>query len=137
MKTTKVIFHLVKNSKEKLSKILTIAQTHYERQEPLLFFVPDTKAAHFLDELFWKYPEMGFMPHQISDQPVKEFILISQQRKNFLRAKFACNLWPTPLLTEEFPVLHEWEDLTSSVKQSLSQSRFEAYREAKYIIESR
>jgi len=132
----KVIFHLVKTPSQKLQTITELARDYYHRKENLLFFAPDQKAASFLDELLWKIPETSFIPHALSDAPCKELIVITCKRENFTNAKAVCNLWPTPFLKEKVPTLHELEDLTSPVKKSLSQKRFETYRDAKFIIES-
>ncbi len=135
--TSRVLFYLVKTDTEKLERLLFLAQDHFEKKESLLFLAPDEKAAQFLDDFFWKVPETSFLPHRISDKACKDFLVISTRRENFMKAKALFNLWPTPFLQEKVPLIYELEDLTSPLKKNLSQKKFEAYREEKFIIESK
>ncbi len=130
----KVLFYLVKTNTQKLERILFLAKKHYEKKEPFLLLAPDHKSATFLDEFLWRVPE--FLPHVFSNESCKDFLVITTKRENFLQAKAVLNLWPTPFLQENSPLVYELEDLTSPVKKSLSQKKFEAYREEKFVIES-
>jgi DNA polymerase III subunit chi len=134
----RVVFFYVKDVKAKLSKITSVAQGHFQKNEPLLFTAQDLKSVQFLDELLWKDPEESFLPHSISESPLKELIVLTQQKKNLNNAKFLFNLCPTPLFFETaVKVIYEFEDATSPSKHQLSQQRFEAYKAAKYPIEAR
>lgn len=134
----RVLFFSVKDMKAKLGKLVSTAHMHYAKQEHLLFVVQDPQGAQFLDELLWKEPEESFLPHRISDAPVNDLIVITQQKKNLNGARYLFNLCPTPLFfTTEAKIIYEFEDGSSPNKHQFSQKRFEAYKSAKYPIEAR
>ena len=122
----------------KLQRIAEAAQSHFEKKEPFLILVEDSRSQQFVDELLWKIPETSFLPHIASDDPVKDLIAISKMKKNVNGARVAFNLCPTPLLIEgPFRIIYEFEDLTSPSKKSLSSLRFDAYKQAGFLIEAR
>lgn len=134
----RVIFFLVKEVKAKIQKITQVAHFHFSKREHLLLSVQDATALKFLDELLWKEPEVSFLPHTISDSPASELIILTMQKKNLNNSKYLFNLCPTPLLFEtEAKIIYELEDATSPNKHLLSQQRMQAYKAAKYPIESR
>ena len=134
----RVIFFQIKKPTDKLKYICEMAQVHFEKKEHLLFVVEDAKVQDFLYELLWKSPDTSFLPHVSSDEPVKDFIAITKIKKNVNNARLAFNLCPTPLLIEgPFRIIYEFEDLTTPSKSSLSSLRFDAYKAAHYMIESR
>lgn len=134
----RVIFFQVKDVKTKIQKIIHIAHFHFSKKEHLLLSVQDPAALKFLDELLWKEPEESFLPHSISEGPTSDLIVLTMQKKNINRSKFLFNLCPTPLLFDtEVKFIYELEDATSPNKHLLSQQRLQAYKEAKYPIESR
>lgn len=134
----RVIFFLVKEVKVKLQKIIQVSQFHFSKREHLLLSVQDPTAIKFLDELLWKEPEESFLPHSISDLPTEDLLVLTMQKKNLNRSKYLFNLCPTPLLFEtQSKIIYELEDATSPNKHLLSQQRIQAYKAAKYPIESR
>lgn len=136
---TRIIFFQVSDTSSKLMRIVETARTHFLNREPFLLFVEDEKAQRFADELLWKLPETGFLPHQILDEPTQEQvpIAITKSKINVTQALFAFNLCATPLLLPGFKAIYELEDLTAPNKQNLSALRFKAYKDAGLPIESR
>jgi len=132
----RVIFFPVKSSQVKLQKIAKAARHHFRKKERFLVLVADDKSASFVDDLLWKIPSEGFLPHLISSKEESDYIVITSKKKNLNNAKFIFNLCPTPLFLENSRLIYEFEDLTTPNRQMLSRKRFEAYREAKYIIET-
>ncbi len=133
----KVIFLLVKDLKQKLTKLVSIVHYHFSHKEHLLLITSDLKATSYLDNLLWETPQDSFLPHIITDKPCEELIVLTQEKKNLNGAKYIFNLSPTPLFLPKPPkIIYEFEDLTSLPKQLLSKKRFQAYKEAKYPIES-
>lgn len=135
---TRVVFFQVRDSNLKLQRIAETAQTHFEKKEPFLIFVEDIKAQQFVDDLLWKFPDVSFLPHLATDDTTKEWVVVTKSKKNINGAKYAFNLCSTPLLIEgPFRIIYEFEDLTSTSKRQLSSLRFDAYKEARHLIEAR
>ena len=126
MNPSNVVFFSVKDVNAKLRKIVSVAQEYLEKREPLLILVPDKAALEFVDELLWRMPEEGFLPH-----PTTLIQIDTEGRET--TALF--NLKPLPYL--EKPYVHtifELEDYTSTEKLQLSKQRYAAYRDAHYAI---
>lgn len=137
-KNTRVIFFQVQNSGEKLKAICETAQFHFDRKEPFLILVEDSKSQEFVNELLWKFPETSFLPHVASDTPTKDFLAITKTKQNINEALYVFNLCSTPLLIDfPFRIIYELEDLTNPNKNKFSSLRFDAYKAARYLIESK
>ena len=108
------------------------------KKERFLIVAEEIKALTFTDELLWKHPPNSFLPHAIVEQPCEEWIALTKEKKNLNDARFAFNLCPTPLLIEgPFRIIYDFEDTSSPNKKLLSQMRFDAYKQANFLIESR
>lgn len=135
--TTRVIFFQVNDAQSKIRTIVQKAKEHFEKKEPLMFFVDGEKALLFLDELLWKYPKTSFLPHVCSDEVTKDFICITQTKKNLNEAKYVFNLCPTCLFLETSPkVIYELEDLSAPLKKNLSSERFDTYKRSHLFLEA-
>ena len=135
---TRIVFFQVKDAAAKLQRIAETAQFHFDRKEPFLILAEDARSQQFVDELLWKLPSTSFLPHAASDDPTKDLIAISKSKKNVNGSQAAFNLCPTPLLIEgPFRIIYEFEDLTSPSKKNLSSLRFDAYKQAGFLIEAR
>jgi DNA polymerase IIIc chi subunit len=134
---TRIVFFQVADALSKCKRISETARSHFEKKETLLFFVEDDKALQFVDELLWKFPETSFLPHTASDQKTADRIAVTKTKTNVNDASFAFNLCPTPLLLPFFKIIYEFEDLSAPNKKSLSNLRYNAYKQAKMPIESR
>lgn len=136
--TTRVIFFQVREIASKLKMICDTAQSHFDKKEPFLILVEDVKAQEFVNELLWKTPETSFLPHVVNDESTQELIAITKTKNNVNQARFAFNLCSTPLVIETpFRIIYEFEDLTNPNKSKLSSLRFDAYKSARFMIESR
>ncbi|CAM0117143.1 DNA polymerase III subunit chi [Rhabdochlamydiaceae symbiont of Dictyostelium giganteum] len=125
MNALKVIFYPVKTQQAKLEKLVQVATLHFEKKEPLLFLVPSEEVALFLDQLFWKMPKEGFLPHpshllHISDKVLPEFPCVF-------------NLCKDPLF-HPLKAVYELEDLTHPEKQALSKKRYDLYKNHGYQV---
>ena len=135
---TRVVFFQVRDNPTKLQRIAETAHSHFEKKEPFLILVEDERSAAFVDELLWKLPATGFLPHIATDEPTTDRIAIAKAKKNVNSAKVAFNLCSTPLLIEgPFRIIYEFEDLSAPNKKNLSSLRFDAYKQAGYLIEAR
>ena len=134
----RVIFLQVGHATTKLNWIAQIAQEHFYKKERLLIVCEDDKALAFTDELLWKFPPNSFLPHAIINVLSTESIALTKEKKNLNDARFAFNLCSTPLLIEgPFRFIYDFEDTSSPNKKLLSQMRFDAYKQARFSIESR
>lgn len=136
--TPRVVFFQVSDPASKLGFLAKTVQNHFSRKERILIVAEEDKALSFADEILWKaYPEL-FLPHAIHDTECEEYIVLTKIKKNLNNARFAFNLCPTPLLINgPFRVIYDFEDVTSPSKKLLSSSRFDGYKQAHYLIESR
>ena len=136
--STRVVFFQVSDATGKLNWIVKMAQFHFTKKEHLLIVAEEDRALTFTDELLWKHLPESFLPHAIVDQPCFEWIALTKEKKNLNQARYAFNLCPTPLLIEgPFRIIYDFEDTSSQNKKNLSQVRFDAYKQASYLIESR
>ncbi len=136
--STRVIFFQIRETASKLKLICETAQAHFEKKEHFIIFVEDAKAQDFVNELLWKNPDTSFLPHASTDDTSKEFIVVTKTKNNVNEAKVAFNLCSTPLLiATPFRMIYEFEDLTHPNKNKLSSLRFDAYKAAEFMIESR
>ncbi len=133
----RVIFFQVQTPQAKTSCLVQIVQRHFLLKEPVLIIAEEDKALAYVDELLWKHTPTSFLPHSILEKPTEEWIGITKVKKNLNNARYAFNLCPTPLLIEgPFRTIYEFEDATSQSKKNLSQLRYDAYKQARYLIES-
>lgn len=136
--STRVVFFQVQDNSSKLKRIVETVHSHFETKEPFLILVENTSSATFVDELLWKLPKTSFLPHVATDEPTTDWIAIATVKKNVNNAHIAFNLCATPLLIDgPFRVIYEFEDLTAPNKKKFSSLRFDAYKSAGYLIESR
>ncbi|HSX38821.1 MAG TPA: DNA polymerase III subunit chi [Chlamydiales bacterium] len=132
---SRIIFFQVTDVPTKLKRILETVKAHFKKKESLLFFVEDDRALHYLDELLWKVPDTSFLPHAIANASTEEKIVITKTKTNVNHSPFAFNLCSTPLLIPGFKVIYDFEDCSAPNKKNLSELRFNAYKQAKILIE--
>ena len=132
----RVILFSVKNSLEKLRKIVQVTRFHYRKKHKFLIQVSDEKSAKFVDNLLWEMPEESFLPHEITNSATKQCIAITNSKENVNEAKYVFNLWHSPLIFKPYKVIYDFEDGTSEYKRNLSIQRISGYKEANYSIES-
>lgn len=133
-----VVFFQVSDANAKLKCLVQITHFHFIRKEKMLIFAEDDKALQFVDEYLWKASQETFLPHSIISDASTEWIGLTKIKKNLNEARFAFNLCSTPLIIEgPFHTVYDFEDLSSPNKKLLSSSRFDGYKQAQFIIESR
>ncbi|NGX28561.1 MAG: DNA polymerase III subunit chi [Candidatus Anoxychlamydiales bacterium] len=133
----KVVFFQIRAIKEKLIKLIQTAIYHFEKKENLLIYVQDDAALKFVDELLWKTPKEGFLPHIIADENTSDFIVITKSKNNLNKAKYLFNLSLDLVdFDPSYKVIYDFDDYTTEIKQQKSKKRFEIYRNAGFKIES-
>ena len=93
---TRVIFFPVKNTQIKLQKLARAARYHFFRKEHFLLQVPDKKAADYVDELLWKLPAEGFLPHAQAHETTEEFVVITEKKKILTTRSLSSIFAPLP-----------------------------------------
>ena len=133
----RVIFFQIKNVKAKLIKLVQTAMHHFEKKEKLLIQVSDEASLNYVDELLWKVPIEGFLPHVVSEKSVDDFIVITKTQENLNKSPYLFNLSQEIIdLDTSYKIIYDFDDYTSSKKQEKSKKRFEVYRQAGFKIES-
>lgn len=133
----KVVFFQIKKSSEKLLKISQTATNHFENKKHLLFMVPDEKVLKYVDDLLWNEPKFSFLPHVISDIPCDDLIVITQKNFNPNRSLHIFNLTQNPIFDLSCSVIYEFDDSSDNLRFSISQKKFNTYKEKGFFIEAR
>ena len=126
----KVIFYHVKDNQAKLSLIGTKALEAFRDEKRLLIVVHSFQAAQYVDQLLWRLPPNGFMPHVIADTSTAEWIAITlQDQHNVNQATTLLNLSPSySSLSLKMEEVYEIYDETHADKQALSEQRLKTYQ---------
>jgi DNA polymerase-3 subunit chi len=129
MHLPKVVFLKINSIQEKIQRICTVIEEHFYRGETILVTAPGAEAAAYLDSLFWRMPEEGFIPHAIVHAPSREPIAITTEATNFNNAKNLFNLCVdiSPLWMQ-FSCIYELQDGTQGDKLRFSQQRMQKYK---------
>ena len=133
----RVIFFQIKDVKSKLIKLVQTAMHHFEKKEKLLIQVLDEASLNYVDELLWKVPVEGFLPHVVSEKQIDDFIVITKTQENLNKSPYLFNLSQEIIdLDTSYKVIYDFDDYTSPKKQEKSKKRFQVYRQAGLKIES-
>lgn len=136
--STRVIFFQVNNAASKVDRLIETATAHFSQKEHFLIIAEDDRSLNYVDELLWTHPPEIFLPHSIVESETKEWIAITKVKKNLNGARYVFNLCSTPLLIDGFfRTIYEYDDSSSPNKKILSANRFDAYKQAQFLIESR
>lgn len=135
---TRVIFFQVRDSASKVRHLAETVHAHFSRKEHFLIIADDDKALAYVDELLWNHTPEIFLPHSIVIGETQEWIALTKEKKNVNNSRFVFNLCTTPLMIDNsFHVIYEYEDSTTPIKKDLFSFRFDAYKKAQFVIESR
>ena len=114
----RVVFIPIKDNNDKLAKLTTILQSHFEKGEAVHVLAPNPQVIEFVDQLLWRLPAHSFLPHSTSN---KELITIGDTPND---ATILFNLTPSPLLTSSVKLIYEYE----------RPAHYQAYKEANFPI---
>ncbi|MBS0615493.1 MAG: DNA polymerase III subunit chi [Verrucomicrobia bacterium] len=121
-----IVFFSVKDTAAKLRTLCDVASEHLHKGQSLLILVPDATVHVFVDELLWRLPEEGFLPHP------SKLLWIDTEAKE---ATSLFNLRPIPFTEKiSYKTIYELEDHTSPERLQLSRKRYAAYRELSLSI---
>jgi DNA polymerase IIIc chi subunit len=134
MNTPDIIFIKVNDNTKKLFKICQIVRQHFDSEERILFTTPTQEAAQYLDQLLWRLPEEGFLPHNIIVKDSEERIGISTILENLNKADVLFNLCPTasPIFSQ-FKTVYELYDETHPSKAEQSRIKQAAYPTCRFL----
>lgn len=124
-----VKFLRVKDNTIKLQRLCQIIQGHFRKGEAVLITVPSDDVANYVDQLLWRMPAEGFMPHGIAHGPTKDLIAITKTSNNVNQAKIVFNLRSEAIShLENISTAYELLDQTSPEKEEASRQRMTAYQ---------
>lgn len=119
----------------KLRHICETVAKHFFQQESILIAVGTNEVATYIDQLLWRIPEMGFIPHMIANTPVKERIVITLEQSNLNQATVLFNLRPQIAVnSHEFLVIYDLLDMTHPEKERLSRERQRSYQATGFAV---
>lgn len=138
MNQVSVVFLEIHKNTQKIKKIIDTVAYHFEKKEPFQFIVSDENSKNFLDDLLWKTPITGFLPHKTSNLPCNDMIIITLEKEILNQAKTVFNLTQEPLnLNQSVRIIYEFDDQSNPEKTQISKKKYHFYKEQKYYIESR
>ena len=114
------IFLTIKDNAAKLQAICDTVQRHFYKAEKMLILVSSDEAAHYIDQLLWKYSEESFIPHAIISSTSHERVAISKVRANLNQAAVLFNLRPEAATQISGPhtLIYDLLDETTPVRAS-------------------
>lgn len=122
-------FLRVTDANTKLNRIVSTASQHYLSGERVIIFVPNEQAAAYIDDLLWRRPHEGFLPHLIAKESIEEAVVITLASKNISRARIAMNLKPGLCADlNSFEKVYELSDQTDPVRTKLSLEKIQGYQ---------
>lgn len=127
---TKINLFSVKTSGEKFYHLARICHDHFERKSPLIVYTPKS-GLNYVDELLWRYPKNGFLPHSLKNP--EDLISITDDQAHLDDAQSIFNLTLEALIGTRFQV-YEFEDQTSPDKFAASKKRLDAYKAKRYHL---
>ncbi len=131
-----VTFLEVKTNPDKLAAISRTVQHHYAREEAVLIVVPNAEAAHYIDQLLWKIPAEGFLPHEVGTKECRDPVLITTQAQNLNQALVLIHLGQEASpIAHDFQHVYELYDRTHPAKEKLAQAREAHYKALGYAVE--
>ncbi|MBA3957454.1 MAG: DNA polymerase III subunit chi [Parachlamydiaceae bacterium] len=135
MKPT-IYFLNIPDNASKLTRLCATVQKHFEQGQKVLIQVANDEAAIYIDQLLWRLPEEGFLPHQIAKKATNETIAISTTANNWNNANILINLCPDmSQMCERFEMVYELNDTTHPEKLRLSLKRQNDYKASGYTVE--
>lgn len=133
---TKILFLTVRDAAAKLHAVCTAISKHFFNKEAILVVVSSSEAAVYIDQLLWRIPEEGFLPHVIATEPTSERIVITTSKANLNQAKVIFNLCSDPVSdATAYETVYELLDLTHPDKEQLSRKRITLYETAGHRLE--
>lgn len=124
----RVFLFPIKSTQAKLHAIVSAATHHFKAKERLLFLVVDEAAAKYVDELLWKQPPEGVLPHKILKAPSNDMIGITSTLENLNQSAIIFNLRPeATTLLPMTSIIYDFIDETSPSRHELSLKRREFY----------
>ncbi len=129
-----ITFLKVTNNLEKVQTISDLSRSLFFEKKRTLIRAATQEAAKYIDDLLWKIPKEGFLPHELADSAIDEALIITTKETNLNQATVLVNLSPSFPKKEEYTQVFELLDETSEEKKSNSLSRLMTYKELGFQI---
>ena len=125
----RVFFYAVKTAKEKLDRLIEIAESHIEKSRRLLILTDSAEAAEYIQKILWSHSPLSFIPHTM-DRTKKDLILIIQNLDDDIQGSCLLNLTQLPIEKAPGKVteIYELEDGTSKAKLEISKAKYTLYK---------
>ena len=132
----RVLFFQVKTIDEKKRSIVSLAQKHFEKKDPLIIQLPHQKGLKYVDRLLWSFPKESFLPHSIQETACQDCIVLTAPGKNPNGARAVLNLCLTPIDNSNlsFMRIYELEDLISTDNNHFAKERYKTYKKIGYTV---
>jgi DNA polymerase-3 subunit chi len=131
-----ITFLRVRNNLEKIQMICDLSKRCFFEKQRVMIRAANEVAAKYIDDLLWKVPKEGFLPHELSETPIDEVVTITTKEENLNRATVLINLshsYPKPT---EYQEIFELLDETTEEKKQASLLRVEAYKKLGFTLNS-
>lgn len=124
-----IIFLRTRDNQEKCSRIIQCAEQALETEKRLLIVAPNEEAARYLDQLLWRMPQEGFVPHVITHTPCQDFVAITTTYQNLNQASYLLHLSPQICpIGDKFEQIYELYDMSNPEKELAAQQKVKQYQ---------
>lgn len=132
--SVKVTCLQVSSPKEKIQKLFSIVYGYYNQTKKLLLKSDSQETSDYLDKLLWEHPKESFLPHSLH-YSATSYIYISAL-ETFPSDIYAIfNFTKKPITpTVSVTKIYELEDLTSSERQKIFESKYRFYLDQGYHL---
>ena len=135
-KQIRVIFLQAKENGQKVRHLCEQAQEHLAKKHKLIFYSDSEKALEYIDNLLWSTPSLGFIPHEITHSESDQLIILTSSLANLNSSNAIFNLSNQPITSPDpmISIIYELDDATSPAKKTISQKKFEAYKQERFHL---
>lgn len=135
-KQIRVIFLQAKENGEKVRHLCQQAQSHLAKKHKLIFYSNSQKALEYIDNLLWSTPSLGFIPHEITHSESTHLIILTSSLANLNGSSAIFNLSNEPITSPDpmISTIYELDDATTAEKKTISQKKFEVYKQERFHL---
>lgn len=123
-----VKFLKVTDNTTKIRRLASTVQQHFLSGDKIVVFAPNKQATDYIDQLLWRMPSDGFLPHAIANGESSERVVITESKENINQANIAINLTPGLLTLDSFEIVYELMDGSDPKKVKQVQEKMREYQ---------
>lgn len=134
-----VTFYQVLDNPQKVALICQTSESLFRQKKKLLILTPNFPATQYIEELLWRLPPEGFLPHVVADTATAEWIAISlQQEVNVNKAPYLFNLRQEAveqqLASQGIQEIYEFWDETDPQKKANASKKWSDYESRGFLV---